>query len=89
MPIKLVAKATSLEGSKNNNFRSFIYSHSSTIPANWVKIGPADVQIKGLTESLKKNHEHFISTYSGSTAGRANNEDLWSSRRENYESAIF
>jgi len=30
-----------------------MYSHSSTNPANWVKIGPVDVQTKGLTESLK------------------------------------
>ena len=27
--------------------------HSSTIPANWVKKGPVDVQTTGLTESLK------------------------------------
>jgi len=46
LPTKLVATATSLDG-------SFMYSHSSTNPANWVKIGPVDVQTKGLTESLK------------------------------------
>jgi len=51
MPTKLVATATSVERSKTN-FRSFIYSHSSTKPANWLKIGPVDVQIIGLTESL-------------------------------------
>jgi len=37
---------------RKTNFRSFIYSRSSTISANWVKIGPVDVQIIGLTESL-------------------------------------
>jgi len=51
---KLVAVATSLEGSKKNNFRSFIYSHSSTIPANSVKIGPVDVEITDLTEIVKQ-----------------------------------
>jgi len=51
MPTKLVATATSVERSKTN-FRLFIYSHSSTKPANWLKIGPVDVQIIGLTESL-------------------------------------
>ena len=30
-----------------------MYSRSSTIPANWVKIGPVDVEIIGRTESLK------------------------------------
>jgi len=46
---KLVATATSLEGSKNN-FRLFIYGQSSTNHANFVKIGPVDVEIIGLTE---------------------------------------
>ena len=44
---------------RKSNSRAFI-----TIPANLVKIGPVDVQIKGLTESLdneKKKHEHFMS----------------------------
>jgi len=49
---KLVAVTTSFEGSKNN-FKSFIYSQKSTIPANLVKIGPVGVEIIGLTESLK------------------------------------
>jgi len=43
---------------RKTNFRSFIYSHSSTIPTDWVKIGRVDVQIKDLAESLK--HEHVI-----------------------------
>jgi len=30
-----------------------MYSRSSTIPANWVKIGPVDVEIIGRTELLK------------------------------------
>jgi len=40
----MVAVATSLEESKNN-FRQFIYSQSSTKPANFVKIGLVDIQI--------------------------------------------
>ena len=43
--------------------RSFIYSHSSTIPASLVKIGPVDVGIIGLSE-IKKNfikHQQNIS----------------------------
>jgi len=54
LPTKLVAMATSLEGSENcSNFRSFIQSHSSTNPANLVRIGVVDVKITGLPESLK------------------------------------
>ena len=52
LPKKLVAVATSLEGSKNN-FRLFIYSHSSTNLANSVKICPVDVQISDPAESSK------------------------------------
>jgi len=40
---KLVATATFLDGSKTN-FRSFIYCHSSNIPANLVKIGLIDIE---------------------------------------------
>ena len=47
MPTKLVATATTLEGSKKNYFRSFIYGQSYTNPANFVKIGPVDVEIIG------------------------------------------
>ena len=43
MPAQLVAMATSLERSKKNNFRSFIYGQSFTRPANFVKIGSVDV----------------------------------------------
>jgi len=50
---KLIATATSFEGSKTN-FRSFINRHSSTNPANLVKIGHVDVGIIGLTEIVKK-----------------------------------
>jgi len=38
---------------EKNNFRSFIYSQSSTNPANFVKIGPVDVETIGLTEITK------------------------------------
>jgi len=51
-PTKLVATATSLEGSKNN-LRSFIYCQSSTNAANFVTIGLVDVEIIGLTEISK------------------------------------
>jgi len=37
-----------------NNFRSFIYSPSSTNRANSLKIRPVDVEISGLTEINKK-----------------------------------
>ena len=50
MTTKLVVTTTSLEGSKKNSFRSIIYGERSTIPANFVKIGPVDVEIIGLTE---------------------------------------
>jgi len=38
---------------RKTNFRSFIYSHTSANAANLARIGPVDVQIIGLTESLK------------------------------------
>jgi len=38
---------------EKNTFSSFIYSQSSTKPANFVKIGPIDVEIIGLTEITK------------------------------------
>ena len=38
---------------RKNNFRSFIYSHGSTVPAYSAKIGPVDVEIIGLTETVK------------------------------------
>ena len=49
----MVATATSLEGSKKNNFNSFIYGQNSTNPANFVKIDPVDVEIISLTEITK------------------------------------
>jgi len=48
----LIVTATSLEGSKKITSDPFIYGQSSTIPANFVKIGPVDVEI-GLTEITK------------------------------------
>jgi len=48
----MVAMATST-GESQNNFRSFIYGQSSIKPANFVKIGPVDVAIIGLTEITK------------------------------------
>jgi len=50
---KLAAIATSLERAKNN-FRLFIYKQSSTIPANFVKIGQVDVEIIGLKEITER-----------------------------------
>jgi len=48
---KLVVTVTSIDGSKKNNFRSFICGQSSTTTANFVNIGPADVEeAEGLTE---------------------------------------
>jgi len=48
--------ATSLERSKKNYFldlRSFISNQISTIPANFVKIDPVDVEIIDLKEITK------------------------------------
>jgi len=53
LPTKLVDTATSLEGSKKSNFRSFIYCQSVTNPANFMKIGQVDVEIIDLTEITK------------------------------------
>jgi len=41
-------------GNQKNNFRSFIYGQSSTVPANFVKIGLVDVEIMGLKEITEK-----------------------------------
>jgi len=62
LPIKLVATATTYEGSKNN-FKSFFYGLSSTNPANFVKIDLVDVEITGLTEITiyKKSHQQNTS----------------------------
>jgi len=49
---KMVAIATSLDGSKNL-LKSLVYSHSSTMPAYFVKIGPVNVEIIDFTKSLK------------------------------------
>ena len=70
----------SLEG--RNNFRSFIYSHSSTKPENSVKIGSVDVETIGLAEIVrtKKNkqetqaeHRPAFGCVSCSPSGRADN----------------
>jgi len=53
LPTKLVATATSLEGSKKNNFGLFICGQSATNPASFAKIGQADVEIIGLTEKKR------------------------------------
>jgi len=50
LPTKLFATARSFI---LKNIILFIYSHSSAIPANSVKIDQVDVQIIGLTVSLK------------------------------------
>jgi len=50
---KFVAVAAAL-GESKNNFRSFIYGQSSTVPANFVKIGLVDVKIMGLKEITEK-----------------------------------
>ena len=52
LPTKLVAAATSLEGSKNN-YGSFICGQSSTNPANFVKIDLIDAEIIGVTKVTK------------------------------------
>jgi len=47
-PQKLVAT------DRKTNLIAFIYSDSSTNPANLLKIGPVDVEITGLTEIVKE-----------------------------------
>jgi len=42
---------------RKTNFRSFIYSQSSTNPADRVKIGPVNVDIIGLTEIVKNKKQ--------------------------------
>jgi len=39
---------------EKNNFRPSIYGQSSTIPANFVKIGLVDVEIIGVKEITKQ-----------------------------------
>jgi len=51
LPRKLVAT--------KNNFRSFIYGQSSTLPANLVKNGPVNVEIIGLTKISKKQKKNI------------------------------
>jgi len=41
-----------------NNFRFFIYGQSPTKRANFVKIGPVNVEIIGLTEIIKNNSKN-------------------------------
>jgi len=41
-------------GDRETNFRSIIYSHSSTNPENLAKIGLADFKIAGLAEIVKE-----------------------------------
>jgi len=46
---KLVATATTLEGSKKTNFSLITHSLISTNLANLAKIGPVNVELIGLT----------------------------------------
>jgi len=69
----LVATATSLKGSKTY-FRSFIYGHSSIKGANSVKIMkiiPADAQVIGLTEIVKRETAAERITHLRLKGGRA------------------
>jgi len=48
---KVIAAASSIVSrDRKTELRSFIYGQSFTNPANFVKIGPVDVEIIGLTE---------------------------------------
>jgi len=53
--------------------RSVIYGHSSTIPANWVKMGPVDVQIKDLTDSLIKRDRKLTRAFYNPTCQKGQN----------------
>jgi len=68
---KLVATATSLEGSKKNNFSSVICGQSSTSPADFVKIGPLDVEMTGPTKTTKIQFKKIEQQHSSGC--RANN----------------
>jgi len=58
LPTKLVSTATFLEGSKKNNFRSFIHGQSSSAnPAKFVKIGPVDVGVIEITKIYMIKHK--------------------------------
>jgi len=70
-PTKLVDTVASLDGDRKTNFRSFIYRHSSTNPANSEMIGLKDVEIIGLTESLKINTKQRQNMNSPSAAQTA------------------
>ena len=74
--------ATSL-GYRKTDFRSFIYSQSSTNTENSAKTGPVDVEIVGLTEIVlkkyikinkkqKQNMSLPLAARSSSGSGRAN-----------------
>jgi len=39
------------------NFRSIVYSHSSSNPENLAKIGPVDFEIFGLTKIVWKKNQ--------------------------------
>jgi len=53
-PTKIGCHGKVLYGSKKINFRSFIYSHSTTNLANLVKIGPVHVEIIGVIKIVLK-----------------------------------
>jgi len=43
---------------RKTSFGSFIYSHSSTNPANLVRTGLVDVEVTGLTDTHTHTHTH-------------------------------
>jgi len=89
LPTKLVAAATSLEGSKKTNFRSFICSHSSTIRANRasLKIGQNRQREEGKTSIFVSSPSAAklvaaLSRVAGVTAGlmESNGSRIYDSR---------
>ena len=45
---------------RKTSFGSFIYSHSSTNPANLVRTGLVDVEVTGLTDTHTHTHTHLM-----------------------------
>jgi len=63
LPTKLVATTTSLEGSKKiTSHRSSTAKGLPILQISW-KIGPADVEIVGLTEIITNIKIHTKNTY--------------------------
>jgi len=72
---KVIAAASSLVSrDRKTELRSFIYGQSFTNPANFVKIGPVDVEIIGLIEITENTKKINGSSFGYLEAGWAKKE---------------